>query len=84
MREKCDLVARVDGRLIEVEAYVVEDAILTEDEDMLVGHDFTQKFDVSLASKKRDVILNKVSLQRAQIVRRGKRPELLWHSRETR
>ena len=68
-REFLHFEARLMGIWCRHAAYVVEDAILTEDEDMLVGHDFTQKFDVSLNSRKRDVILNKVSLRRAEIVR---------------
>jgi hypothetical protein len=50
-------------------AYVVDDAVLTEDEDLLVGHDFTQKFNVDIASRRRRVILHRSSLRRAQIVR---------------
>lgn len=50
-------------------AYVVEDKILEEDEDLLVGHDFMQKFDIRLSLKKGDLILNKASLKRAQKVR---------------
>lgn len=49
--------------------YVVSDLTLEEDEDLLVGHDFMQKFDIRLNLKKRDIILNKTSLKRAQKVR---------------
>lgn len=51
-------------------AYVVSDEILEEDEDLLVGHDFMQKFDIKLDLKKKDIILNKASLKRAQVVRK--------------
>ena len=51
-------------------AYVVEDEILEEDEDLLVGHDFMQKFDVKLDLKNKSLILNRASLKRAQKVRK--------------
>ena len=47
--------------------YVVNDKIL--DEDLLVGHDFMQKFDIMINLKKKDIILNEASLKRAQKVR---------------
>lgn len=50
-------------------AYVVDDSVLTKAEDLLVGHDFMQKFSVNIASKQKDVILDRIALQRAQIVR---------------
>ena len=51
-------------------AYVVDDEILAEDYDVLVGHDFMQKFNVGLSPKKRDVVLDPSSLRLAQTVRR--------------
>ena len=50
-------------------AYVIDDDHLESDVDMLVGHDFMQKFDVNIASRKKEVVLNRFSLKRAQIVR---------------
>ncbi len=50
-------------------SFVVPDSVLTEDEDGLVGHDFMQQFDIHLALKRRDVVLNKAALKRAQVVR---------------
>lgn len=52
-------------------AYVVPDEVLDERYDLLVGHDFMQKFDVNIASKKRDVILDRGALKMAQTVRRS-------------
>ncbi len=53
-------------------AYTIDDNLLESDVDMLVGHDFMQKFDVNIASRKKDVVLNRFSLRRAQIVRKGR------------
>ncbi len=50
-------------------AYVVPDEVLEERYDLLVGHDFMQKFDVNIASQKRDVILDRGALKMAQTVR---------------
>jgi len=47
----------------------VVDKDITGNEDVLCGHDFMQVFDIKLDLKKRKIILNKKSLQRAQIVR---------------
>ena len=52
-------------------AYVVADSVLDDDEDLLVGHDFMQKFDVKIDSRRRDVILNRGALRRSQKVRAG-------------
>lgn len=50
-------------------AYVVGDDVLEPNEDVLVGHDFMQKFDVKINMKGKDIILNPLSLRRAQKVR---------------
>lgn len=52
-------------------AYVVDDQVLEEGEDLLVGHDFMQKFNVRLDWEREDVLLNRASLKRAQKVRRS-------------
>ena len=49
-------------------AYVVADDTLASSYDMLVGHDFMQKFNVGLAPKQRDVVLDPASLRMAQTV----------------
>jgi hypothetical protein len=51
-------------------AYVVDDYVFEEDKDLLVGHDFMQKFNVRLDWERGDVLLNRASLRRAQKVRR--------------
>jgi hypothetical protein len=55
-------------------AYVIDEGLLEPDVDALVGHDFMQKFDVNIASRKKDLILNRASLKRAQVVRSARRP----------
>jgi hypothetical protein len=50
-------------------AHVVDDGVLTQAKDMLIGHDFMQKFSVTIASWQRDVILDRLALQRAQSIR---------------
>lgn len=52
-------------------AYVVDDQVLEEGKDLLVGHDFMQKFNVRLDWEREDVLLNRASLKRAQKVRRS-------------
>ena len=52
-------------------AYVVADDVLAADYDVLVGHDFMQKFNVGLAPKRQDVVLNPASLRLAQTIRRA-------------
>lgn len=49
--------------------YVVDDDILEEDEDILIGHDFMQKFKIGLDFDKEDLILDKYALKRAQKIR---------------
>ena len=51
-------------------AYVVPDDVLEQRYDLLVGHDFMQKFAVNIASRKRDVLLDRGALRMAQTVRR--------------
>lgn len=49
--------------------YVVDDAILEENEDILIGHDFMQKFKIGLDFDKDDLILDENALKRAQKIR---------------
>lgn len=49
--------------------YVVDNEITGEESDVLCGHDFMQKYDIKLDTKKKRIILNKASLKRAQVVR---------------
>lgn len=49
--------------------YVVEDEILEENEDILIGHDFIQKFKIGLDFDKEDLILDRNALKRAQKIR---------------
>lgn len=50
-------------------AYVVPDEVLEKRYDLLVGHDFMQNFDVAIAPKKRDLVLDRGALKMAQTVR---------------
>ena len=50
-------------------AYVVEDETLDEGYEILAGHDFTQRYDIKLDSQKRDIIVDKAALIRAQKIR---------------
>lgn len=60
-------------------AYVVPEDI-TGNEDVLCGHDFMQLYNIKLDLKKKRIILDKKSLQRAQIVRKYKmkNEDLKW------
>lgn len=49
-------------------AYVVTASILPPGEYILLGHDFMQRYDIKLGTKKREVILNRDALLRAQKV----------------
>ena len=49
--------------------YVVDDEILEANEDILIGHDFMQKFKIGLDFDKEDLILDENALKRAQKVR---------------
>lgn len=75
-RFKADRMMHLQVRMLGIwcrhAAYVVSDDVLDERYDLLVGHDFMQKFDVGLASKKRDVILDRGALKMAQTVRRAR------------
>ena len=50
-------------------AYVVPDGVLESNYDVLVGHDFMQKFHVDLLPKRRDVRLDRAALRLALVVR---------------
>lgn len=50
-------------------AYVVPDELLKEGEDMLIGHDFMQRYDIKLDTKERRVILDKTAILRGLRVR---------------
>lgn len=47
--------------------HVVDDNVI--DEDILIGHDFMQRYDVKLDTKNRDVIIDKKALLRGQKIR---------------
>lgn len=49
--------------------YVVPDEVLKEGEDMLIGHDFIQRYDIKLDPQKRWVILDKTAILRGLRVR---------------
>lgn len=49
--------------------YVVQDDVLENIYDALVGHDFMQNYNVKLDMRRRDIILDKGSLRLAQKIR---------------
>lgn len=65
-------IGHFDVRLLEFwcsdHAYVVDDWVLEENCDMLVGHGFMQVFNIRLDPRRRRVILDRISLKSAQRV----------------
>ncbi|MFQ6056424.1 MAG: aspartyl protease family protein [Methanosarcinales archaeon] len=55
-------------------AYVVPDEVIGSENDILIGHDFMQRYDIMLDPKARDIILDRTALLRAQMIRLVK-----WH-----
>ena len=53
--EMIHLEVRMLGIWTRHSAYVVDDAVLEQDEDLLVGHDFMQKFDFVYDCKAKDI-----------------------------
>ncbi len=49
--------------------YVVEDWVLDKDYDILVGHDFMQRFEIKLDPLHREIIIDKNALLRAQRIK---------------
>lgn len=65
-----DMEVRLLGIWCRHPTYVIPDDVLSDKEDVLIGHDFMQKFDVNIHSRQKRVVLDSASLRAAQIVRR--------------
>ncbi len=50
-------------------SYVIPNEVLEPGEDILIGHDFMQRYDIRLNLRERDIILDRDALLRAQKVR---------------
>ena len=50
-------------------AYVVEDEVLERNYDMLVGHDFMQRYGIKLLPDRGDIEIDEVRLELAQRIR---------------
>ncbi len=67
-RDLLNMEVRMAGYWCRHPAYVVDDAVLDDKYDVLVGHDFMQKFNVGLAPRRRAVVLDRGAIRMAQTV----------------
>lgn len=62
------LEVKMSGYWISHSAYVVPFGTLPPDYELLVGHNFMQNFNITIQPHKRNIILDKGALRRAQLV----------------
>lgn len=71
VREMLNMEVRLLGIWCRHIAYVVEDSVLEQGYDILVGHDFIQRFDITIRArgKRKALLLNRGALLMAQRIR---------------